>query len=878
MLVKNIFLGFVSYFASSLTHSQQRKSGSRIGLNVTRLLPRVTVFLILLGCYSAALAQVAIQTSVKTNQNAPSYTISSPSLSTSASNELLLALIATDDVGSTNTRVQSVTGAGLTWILVDRTNKESGTAEIWRAFAPSLLKNVTVAASLSQSVVSSMTIVSFTGVPDTGTFGSGAIGAVASGYAPNGAPAARLTTTQNGSLVVGVGNDYDNAIARTPLAGQTVIHQDLSPTQDTYWVQQLNASVPAKGTTVNLGDSAPTTDRYNLSICEVLSGVPTLRVSASSLNFGTVTDGTTATQTLTLKSTGTDAVTIKSDSINGTGFSISSSTLPATLSPGQSITLQVSFHPSVAGTASGTISISSNSSGVGTSTVSLSGTGSSSQLKVSASAIAFGNVDLNAASTKTLTLTGSGTTALTVNSAKLTGAAFSIKGATFPVKLSPGQTVTLQVGFDPTVAGAASGTITISSTSSISSTNTVSLSGTGVSPQLTMSANSLTFDNVMLKTTSTKILTLTSSGTAAVTVKSAVPKGTGFSVSGATFPATLNPGQTLTLQVGFDPTVAGAASGTITISSTSSISSTNTVSLSGTGVSPQLTMSANSLTFGNVMLKTTSTKTLTLTSSGTAAVTVKSAVPKGTGFSVSGATFPDTLNPGQTLTLQVGFDPTVAGAASGTITISSTSSISSTNTVSLSGTGINSDPVLTLSSNSLNFGSDPVGTALRLPVSLTSTGTSAVTVSAASIAGAGFSFSGATFPVTLNPNIAVKVQVQFDPTSAGTVSGKLSISSNSTSGSTSVVNLSGIGTSVQHEVSLIWVAPTKSPVPVSGYNIYRATGNSTSFLRLDASEDTQTDYVDTNVVARTTYSYYVTSVDSKGIESGPSNQVTFTVP
>ena len=772
--MKNIFRGLASYFVSSLTRSRHRKSGSRIGLNVTHLLPRVTVLLILLGCYSAALAQVAIQTSVNTNQNAPSSTISSPSLSTSAANELLLALIATDDVGSTNTRVQRVTGAGLTWVLVHRTNQESGTAEIWRAFAPSLLKNVTVTASLSQSVVSSMTIVSFTGVPDTGTYGSGAIGAVASGYAANGAPAARLTTTQNGSLVVGVGNDYDNAIARTPLAAQTVIHQDLSPTQDTYWVQQLNATVPAKGTTVTLGDSAPTTDRYNVSICEVLSGVPTLGVSASSLNFGTVTDGTTVTQTLTLKSTGTDAVTIKSDSIGGTGFSISSSTLPATLSPGQSITLQVSFHPSAAGTASGTISISSNSSGGGTSTVSLNGTGDSSQLTVSASTIAFGNVDLNAASTKSLTLTGSGTTALTVNSVKLTGAAFSMKGAAFPVKLSPGQTVTLQVGFDPTVTG--------------------------------------------------------------------------------------------------------AARGTITISSTSSISSMNTVSLSGTGVSPQLTVSANSLTFGNVTRNTTSTKTLTLTSSGTAAVTVKSAVPKGTGFSVSGATLPATLNPGQTLTLQVGFDPTVTGAASGTITISSTSPISSTNTVSLSGTGTNSDPVLTLSSNSLNFGSDPVGTALTLPVSLTSTGTSAVTVSAASIAGAGFSFSGATFPITLNPNIAVKVQVQFDPTSAGTASGKFLISSNSTSGSTSIVNLSGTGTSVQHEVSLIWAAPTNSPVPVSGYNIYRATGNGTSFLRLDASEDTQTDYVDTNVLAGTTYSYYVTSVDSKGIESGPSNQVTVTVP
>ena len=82
-------------------------------------------------------------------------------------------------------------------------------------------------------------------------------------------------------------------------------------------------------------------------------------------------DGTTATQTLTLKSTGTDAVTIKSDlrfHRRNRFFHQFLDSLPATLSPGQSITLKVSFHPSVAGTASATISISgpTHSSGVGT--------------------------------------------------------------------------------------------------------------------------------------------------------------------------------------------------------------------------------------------------------------------------------------------------------------------------------------------------------------------------------------------------------------------------------------------------------------------------------------------------------------------------------
>jgi hypothetical protein len=34
-------------------------------------------------------------------------------------------------------------------------------------------------------------------------------------------------TTSNGSLIVGVGNDWDNAIARTLGANQTLVHQYL---------------------------------------------------------------------------------------------------------------------------------------------------------------------------------------------------------------------------------------------------------------------------------------------------------------------------------------------------------------------------------------------------------------------------------------------------------------------------------------------------------------------------------------------------------------------------------------------------------------------------------------------------------------------------
>jgi len=82
-----------------------------------------------------------------------------------------------------------------------------------------------------------------------------------------------------------------------------------------------------------------------------------------------------------------------------------------------------------------------------------------------------------------------------------------------------------------------------------------------------------------------------------------------------------------------------------------------------------------------------------------------------------------------------------------------------------------------------------------------------------------------------------------------------------------VVSLSGTGT--QHEVDLSWAAP--SGASVSGYHVYRATGSSTSYQVLNSSITSSTSYADKSVTSGTAYTYYVTSVNSSGQESSPSN-------
>ena len=94
-------------------------------------------------------------------------------------------------------------------------------------------------------------------------------GAVGSGSGTSGEPLASLITTRAGGWVWAVGNDWDDAIERTPGSGQTLVDQYLSPSRDTFWVQRQTTRTPNSGTTVVMNDTAPTTDRWNLALVEV---------------------------------------------------------------------------------------------------------------------------------------------------------------------------------------------------------------------------------------------------------------------------------------------------------------------------------------------------------------------------------------------------------------------------------------------------------------------------------------------------------------------------------------------------------------------------------------------------------------------------------
>jgi len=252
----------------SVTNGTYTVTPAKAGFSFTPSSTTVTVNGANISSVNFTAAGLAIDLTTSTDRGTAASSIATSAFTTRAGNELLLAFVSTDATGATpNVSVTGVTGGGLAWTLVKRTNAQFGTAEIWRAFATTTVTNATVTATLSQSIPASITVMAFAGVNATTP-----IGATGGASGASGPPTASLTTQGTNSWVFAVGNDYYGNAARTPGTNQTMVHQYLVTTPgivDAFWVQRQNATVQPAGTLVTINDTAPTTDGWNMSIVEI---------------------------------------------------------------------------------------------------------------------------------------------------------------------------------------------------------------------------------------------------------------------------------------------------------------------------------------------------------------------------------------------------------------------------------------------------------------------------------------------------------------------------------------------------------------------------------------------------------------------------------
>jgi|HubBroStandDraft_1064217.scaffolds.fasta_scaffold37186_2 hypothetical protein len=386
-----------------------------------------------------------------------------------------------------------------------------------------------------------------------------------------------------------------------------------------------------------------------------------------------------------------------------------------------------------------------------------------------------------------------------------------------------------------------------------------SLNAFAATLQLTRSPSILRFGNVDVGQTETLMVTVTNGGLTSVTLSGVTVSEPAFATPNLTLPLVLPAGQSVDVSISFSPKTTGWTPGMIQFDSNAS-NTTLTVQAGGTGVdSESMTVSPSSLSFGQVKVGGSASLPLVLTNARSWAVTVSALQTTGSGFSISGATFPLILIGGQSVGLTVTYTPQSAELTAGSMLL-----IGPGVCVPLSGSGTTSGVgQLSLAPASLNYGNVNIGSTDTLPITLSASGGS-ITVSSATSSSSQFVLTGTSLPLTIASGQSLSVNVAFTPKSSGTLSGSLSFSS--TASNSPVASLNGVGTATNYSVNLMWNA---SP-DVTGYNVYRSTSASGSYSKINPSLDPNTAYTDTSVVAGNTYYYAATSVNASGQESSLS--------
>jgi Abnormal spindle-like microcephaly-assoc'd, ASPM-SPD-2-Hydin len=325
------------------------------------------------------------------------------------------------------------------------------------------------------------------------------------------------------------------------------------------------------------------------------------------------------------------------------------------------------------------------------------------------------------------------------------------------------------------------------------------------SPAISLSTTTLGFGSVTVGSTSAAMMvTVTNSGTAALTVSGVTVSGT----NATDFTQTNNCSSvaakaTCAVNVTFKPGATGARSGSLAIAHNAT-GSPSSVSLSGTGASaptPAVSLSSSTIALGSVQVGMSSAaQSVTLTNTGTAALTISSITLGGTNasdFARTGTCAAGSVAAGASCTLTATFKPTVVGARTASISVASNAP-NSPHAVNLSGTGTAAPPpatpVASITPPALSFGNVVIGTSSATQmVTVANTGTAPLNVGAVTPTGPYTATGCANTAVAAGANCMITVT--FKPTAAGAANGSLSIAHNA-AGSPGAVALSGTGTTV----------------------------------------------------------------------------------
>lgn len=438
----------------------------------------------------------------------------------------------------------------------------------------------------------------------------------------------------------------------------------------------------------------------------------------------------------------------------------------------------------------------------------------------------FGSVELGKTKEATFTLknVGVGTLKLsnpsiegdfrdkTIPAGELFGEPAKLKNTEINISLAtanPGYSTVLKVRFTPTAYGTYAGTLNVETTALEARGYTIHLSArvVGLNLELTPAPiRDIALDFGDVPVGDSKILTITvrNIGTIDAVISDMVFDRAEVPPSQFHWPFVIPDrvvpvGHVRTFNVTYSPTIVGEAYAEATLLAEStpappSYQLSRYAVMGGTGTGPVVELTPQGLAFPDQLVRTTSIpQTVTLRNTGTGTLEI-SRISADRDF-VQTSSCPASLAAGQSCDIAVSFHPSGGGTRTGILTIES-NAVGSPHTIALNGIGL-AEPIVTLSSASLDFGNQPVGTSgVDQTVTLTNDGAANLRVNgvalvgrdAGDFVGTADNCSGAIVP----PERTCAVSVRFNANATGARNAVLEFSTNAGS-SPHQVPLSGTG-------------------------------------------------------------------------------------
>lgn len=571
----------------------------------------------------------------------------------------------------------------------------------------------------------------------------------------------------------------------------------------------------------------------------VSAGGPIASATPATLTFASTAVGSTsAAQTVSLRNTGTTALSITAIAVSNASFVVAgggSCAAGGTVAAAGSCTINVQFRPQSTGSLSGSLTVTHNATPT-TTTVALSGTATAAvtaQPAVTPSALNFGSVAVGSrSSVQTATVSNSGSGPLTLGAITVSNARFAIAGGSCASggTVAAGGGCTVLVDFGPTVTGAASANLSIAHNASASPL-LVALSGTGAvpaAPIAQLSPTTLSYSQVINTASANQTATLSNTGNAPLQIGSITLGGaaaadyTIAAGSSCTAGGTVAAGASCSLLVSFRPPASGTRTAAITISHNDTARSPSTLSLNGTGTTQptgQLAVNTLALSYAAQPLGSSSAaQTVTVSNSGSAALSLSTLAIGGaqsSDFAIVAGSAPcsvgTSLAVGASCTVDVLFTPTVAsGTRSASLSLAAGTAGSAT--ISLSGTAAPAAaPILSLTPSSLAFGSVATGsTSAAQSAQLANTGTASLSLASLASTSARYLLSH-DCPANLAAGSSCTLTLRFAPSVNGSVAAAISIVSNAAS-SPDALALSGTGVTPV-PATLGWVGSSSLSFP-----------------------------------------------------------------